>query len=229
MPFRTQMSSVARRFSRRAVAVVIATVTFVAARPLPAAADWKDSLRTTLEAAYPLTKRSALSSDRLTKQGVVLVVMADLVTDLRYNVTTIRAANIGEPGGTVTTVFTREGLRFFSAGERLFVTDIKVEDDNLVFGVLSLEKLYRGTATVEFPKGFLETAGFDRVKTVVDQLLRPEAEATAPKVIALGQTREQVEVVMGRPDRIFDLGARVIYMYKDVKIVFVDGRVADVQ
>jgi hypothetical protein len=210
------------------VAALLVVALVGAARPA-SAQQWRDSLRAALEVAYPLTKRALLSSDRLTKQGVVLVVMADLVTDLRYNVTAIRAGQVGEPSGTVTTVFTRDGIRFFAAGERAFVTDIRVEEDNVIFGLLSLEKLYRGSATIEFPKGFLETAGLDRVKGIIDQVLLPEAEATAPKVIALGQTREQVENVLGRPERIFDLGTRVIYLYKDIKVIFVDGRVSDVQ
>lgn len=32
-----------------------------------------------------------------------------------------------------------------------------------------------------------------------------------------------------RPDKIINLGARVIHVYMDMKIIYVDGRVSDVQ
>jgi len=44
--------------------------------------------------------------------------------------------------------------------------------------------------------------------------------------VALGQTPEQVEAILGR---IVDLGQKKVYVYKDMKIVFVDSKVADVQ
>ena len=49
------------------------------------------------------------------------------------------------------------------------------------------------------------------------------------KTIALGQTRLEVEAILGKPERIVDLGAKVTYVYKDMKVIFVDGKVSDVQ
>ncbi len=45
----------------------------------------------------------------------------------------------------------------------------------------------------------------------------------------LGQTPEQVEAILGRPDKTVNLGTKKFYVYKDMKIVFVDDKVADVQ
>lgn len=53
--------------------------------------------------------------------------------------------------------------------------------------------------------------------------------AREPSKIELGQTLEQVEAVLGRPDKVVDLGAKKIYLYKDLKITFLDGLVSDVQ
>jgi len=50
-----------------------------------------------------------------------------------------------------------------------------------------------------------------------------------PVTISLGQTIAEVEAVNGKPDKIIDLGAKKIYMYKDMKITFTDGKVSDVQ
>ena len=46
--------------------------------------------------------------------------------------------------------------------------------------------------------------------------------------ISLGQTSTEVIAILGQPDQIVDLGARVIYVYKDRRIVFTNGAVTDV-
>lgn len=55
------------------------------------------------------------------------------------------------------------------------------------------------------------------------------APAAAPVTVALGQTTGQVTSSMGQPTRIIDLGGKKIYVYKDMKVVFRDGKVSDVQ
>jgi hypothetical protein len=62
----------------------------------------------------------------------------------------------------------------------------------------------------------------------------PAAAEAAPaqpatQSIALGQTISQVVAVMGQPQQIVDLGAKKTYTYPDLKIVFVNGKVSDVQ
>jgi hypothetical protein len=52
---------------------------------------------------------------------------------------------------------------------------------------------------------------------------------TVPETISLGQTIDQVTSSLGQPIRVFDLGAKQIYQYKDLKITFNDGKVAEVQ
>jgi hypothetical protein len=50
-----------------------------------------------------------------------------------------------------------------------------------------------------------------------------------PVTISLGQTIAEVESINGKPDKIIDLGAKKIYIYKDLRITFTDGKVSDVQ
>ena len=50
-----------------------------------------------------------------------------------------------------------------------------------------------------------------------------------PVTISLGQTIAEVEAINGKPDKIIELGAKKIYVYKDLKITFTDGKVSDVQ
>jgi hypothetical protein len=53
--------------------------------------------------------------------------------------------------------------------------------------------------------------------------------SASPKSIELGNTPDEVQLVMGQADKIINLGARVIHVYKDMKIIYVDGKVSDVQ
>ena len=50
-----------------------------------------------------------------------------------------------------------------------------------------------------------------------------------PPTITLGQTPEEVTSVLGQPSRIVDLGAKKIYSYPDMKIIFTNDRVSDVK
>ncbi len=64
---------------------------------------------------------------------------------------------------------------------------------------------------------------------VVNQSLAPAEGAGAPVTIALGQTTAEVIATLGQPGKTADLGSKQIYIYKDMKITFTDGRVTDVQ
>ena len=51
----------------------------------------------------------------------------------------------------------------------------------------------------------------------------------APVTVSLGQTIDQVVAALGSPEKIIDLGAKKTYLYKDLKVIFIDGKVSDVQ
>jgi hypothetical protein len=55
---------------------------------------------------------------------------------------------------------------------------------------------------------------------------QPQAE---PQTIQLGQSTEQVLAVLNKPEKIVNLGAKQIFVYRDLKVTFVDGKVSDVQ
>jgi len=46
---------------------------------------------------------------------------------------------------------------------------------------------------------------------------------------SVGMTTDQVQAALGKPEKIFNLGTKQIYTYKDIKITFLDGKVSDVQ
>jgi hypothetical protein len=63
-----------------------------------------------------------------------------------------------------------------------------------------------------------------------DQAQGQEQQAPAqPQTIQLGQSPDEVQAALGQPDKIVDLGKKQIYVYKDLKVTFLNGKVSDVQ
>jgi hypothetical protein len=61
---------------------------------------------------------------------------------------------------------------------------------------------------------------------------QPAAQEQAPAEpasIDKGMTTDQVEAAMGKPEKKVTLGSKVIYYYKDMKVIFLSGKVSDVQ
>jgi len=69
----------------------------------------------------------------------------------------------------------------------------------------------------------------ESVIAMISPWLVTEAEAASAKTVSLGQTIAEVEKVLGQPTKSAKLETKVIYYYKDMKVVFVDGKVTDVQ
>jgi hypothetical protein len=69
----------------------------------------------------------------------------------------------------------------------------------------------------------------DRAEQDVVNQSMPGAGGGAPATVALGQSIQEVEAIMGKPGNVADLGSKKIYVYRDLKITFVDGKVTDVQ
>ncbi len=56
-----------------------------------------------------------------------------------------------------------------------------------------------------------------------------QAPAAPPATVEIGQTPDEVVAILGQPDKIINLGAKQIYVYKDLKVTFVKGKVTDAQ
>ena len=57
----------------------------------------------------------------------------------------------------------------------------------------------------------------------------PDAE---PATVGIGQTKEQVETALGKPDTVINLAAgttKYMYTSKGLKITFKNGKVTDIQ
>lgn len=51
----------------------------------------------------------------------------------------------------------------------------------------------------------------------------------APPTVSLGQSMDQVIGAMGQPKSVAKVGTKTIFNYSDLKVIFVDGKVSDVQ
>ena len=62
------------------------------------------------------------------------------------------------------------------------------------------------------------------------QQQQPQQQQQAePQTIQMGMTTDQVQGALGAPSKIVNLGPKQIYVYKDLKVTFFNGRVVDVQ
>jgi hypothetical protein len=118
--------------------------------------------------------------------------------------------------------------------------------------------LFKGVVSFEFPKGSLATADPAMIEDTIAQVFTidngngnqqnqdqnaqgqqdqqqqqqpppqqpPPAE---PASIQMGMTVDQVEAALGSPDKKVSIGAKLIYVYKDLKVTFTNGKVTDAQ
>ena len=56
-----------------------------------------------------------------------------------------------------------------------------------------------------------------------------QAQQAEPQTVEVGMTPDQVTAALGKPDKIVKLTTKQIYIYKDMKVTFVGGKVSDVQ
>lgn len=49
------------------------------------------------------------------------------------------------------------------------------------------------------------------------------------KAVWLGQTIEEVDQIVGAPEKVLKAGANVVYVYQDLRVTFENGEVADLQ
>jgi hypothetical protein len=110
----------------------------------------------------------------------------------------------------------------------------------------------------EFPKGSLAKASAGDIEDTIGQLLsisddsqqqaqgdqqqggqqqggqdqggqQQQQAQSQPETIQMGMTTDQVQGTLGQPSKIVNLGPKQIYVYKDLKVTFLNGRVVDVQ
>jgi hypothetical protein len=215
------------------LAALLAATCAEAAKPA-----WQTKLEESLTGGYEPSKIS-LDATRITKPGALLVirkenVAADIAGSLSLWKNKVVDGKVQQGSGNA---------YVFKPGEKVYVRRLFVTDTEVQFMLVSAEMYdvnvrgttqrtrYQSNLYFEFPKGTLEGMDAEAVKKVIDGVLATEATVNTVKTatVELGQTPEQVEAALGKPDTVVKLGAKMTYVYKTMKVIFQDGKVADVQ
>ena len=207
----------------------------------------RSALEDALKSKYEFTK-TGIDRVRITQPGTVLVIQkegisGDLSSDMSFLNNKVRDGQVAQAGGFGAMMQGKKTSRDLKVGDKVYLFKIEAKDDQVRYFIITCDTYdvnvhgstrqtrYKALLSFELGKDFLETANADSVKKVVDTVIAPEAEVKAAntKSVELGQTPEQVQAILGRPDKTVNLGTKKFYVYKDMKIVFVDDKVADVQ
>ena len=119
--------------------------------------------------------------------------------------------------------------RTLSPNEKVYVTQITVRKDSVLMELLTTDVTtlgdgrgtrYRAELNVKLPG--LDTMTPDDVKKVIDTVLTDPATASAveTKTVKLGMSPDEVKKSLGNPDKIMDLGAKQVFVYKDMLALF---------
>jgi hypothetical protein len=215
------------------------------------AAEWKDKLKADIESTWQMSK-VGFDRIRITQAGTVFVIRkegitGDLANDGTFTRNSVEKGRILAPKGAVAFLQNKKTSRPFKAGEKVYLWKVAMDGDELALFLIShetfsaaerggrtLQTRYKILLDFKFERDYLPTADFAKLKSAISEIIIPESElqAAPPATISLGQSTAQVQEILGKPERIeriVDLGAKVTYVYKDMKIIFVEGKVADVQ
>jgi hypothetical protein len=196
-----------------------------------------------VEARYQVTTRSAFG--RVKEPGTVLLVQKEGIRAdkpkalMRPSI--IRDGELVTVGGGRVVLGGNTG-HSLSVDERVLLYGVKSAKKYVALVIATTEtfKTIENGSTVATPfeaaVSFRYEEGLASVST--EQVLRDiavwfkteeEAAEAGTKTIALGQTPEEIIDILGPPEKRVELGSKTIFVYEDLKIVFVDGRVSDVE
>ncbi len=216
--------------------------------PCHGADDWKKTLQKKLEESFQPSQIGYKGSIKSAGTLVVLQsdgVQAGLQDQLTLPTNVFENGKLSVGGGFLSSLENanrtgRSSARALGTGQKLYIQSIGVKDKEIKFIVFTAdekEDTVLGTTRAQYMKAAiafrfgesLDSMQYDAVVNAINQVLVSPKAAAAPKSISLGQTTAEVEQALGKPEKIVNLGTKTIYTYKDLKVVFVEGKVSDVQ
>ncbi len=159
---------------------------------------------------------------------------------------------------TSSTRFFNKGEKVYPANLNVDVKNEKVVFDVVACDTCNQTNpptYYKAEVDFQFAQGFLEKGDVSKIEDTIGEVFQidnsapdagqqaqqpaaadqqqpaaaPAAAPAQPVSIQIGQTIDQVVAALGQPDKMVNLGAKQIYVYKDLKVTFVNGKVSDVQ
>lgn len=226
----------------------------VASAQTPPPASLEQQLRTD----YKLVKTASDSGGLTVVQpGTVLVVQkGGILGVVPTNVIMCSAkyqdGSLKAPGGFCAAMI-KDKSRFLNVGEKVYPSKINfnVAKERISLQIFECDScngvsepsFLKSQVDFQFGKGYLEKASIGEIEDIISQVLPFEAvgEQPAPPgqpgdappaqpcTVEVGQTADQVVGCLGQPEKIIKVSPKQIYVYKDFKITFLDGKVSDVQ
>ena len=136
----------------------------------------------------------------------------------------------------------------FQPGDPFYLLHIEAKDNGVQLLVLTANPPggapYKAAVLLPMPKDYLAAPDLGLIRQSMAEVFRvegadapqpvaqqapPPAPAAEPPRIAVGQTAAEVTAALGQPSTMVKLADKEIYVYKDLKVTFVGGKVADVQ
>jgi len=229
--------------------LLIATV---AAATIPFAAFGAPNsraMREALVADYPLTKVGVVmfktDYNRITQPCVILAVrLPGIYADVANTQDAIVNTNfangqVSQATGFAAAFGSNTGhSRTLNPNEKVYVTDVLVKRDAVRLELLTVDVTtlvdgqgtrYRAELNVKLPG--LDTMTPEDAKKAIDTVIAVPAVASAvqSKTVKLGMSPDEVKQSLGNPDKIVDLGPKQVFIYRDMKVILIDGKVSDVQ
>ncbi len=158
---------------------------------------------------------------------------------------------------TSSTRFFNKGEKVYPASLNVDVKDEKIAFDVVACDTCNQTNpptYFKAEVDFQFAPGFLEKGDVGKIEDTIGEVFQvdnssqdagqqaqpaapadqqqPAAAPAAPAQpvnIQIGQTIDQVVAALGQPDKTVNLGAKQIYVYKDLKVTFMNGKVSDVQ
>jgi hypothetical protein len=215
---------------------------------LPAFATTGEEVLAALEAKVKITHMNSWTQS-ISQPGTILVVqkqglaLGDLGS-LNKKTVILNGELVSAGGGSMGGALFGNGStgHQLKPGDKVYLYEDhpNPKRDGIWFKILSVDtydvqdhgqtKQKRGDLLVDFyyDKPLLEMTT-DQVLADLSKWLKTENEASESNTVKIGQSAQEVEEILGKPEKRIDLGEKKVFVYKDMKIIFIKGKVSDVQ
>lgn len=237
--------------NRKGIICAIMSLALIASFPSIGFAkkQWQKELESKVEGMYELTKTNKMDYHNVIAPGTVFVLQVEGITAhpqdaLNVIPNEVCDGKVTQQKGFMSSLWKADqgNVRQFEPGDHFYLHRVQAKDKGIYFWLISAntrEVLERGTTKAVRESALIlfkfsdDLKGLDvgTIKSQVEKALIPEdqIEPEGPKTIALGQSRDEVEAILGQPVTVLDLGQKVIYKYDDLKVTFIDGMVSNLE
>jgi hypothetical protein len=205
----------------------------------------RDEIRSAVESRYRYTVPGFLGDFKAI--GSVMVVQKEGLK--AHRPTAIFKANVVENGRLVVPGGGNLPLGggidgALKGGDRIYLYSMRSGDDYVELELFTVKPFVvtgaKGAIPLQASTRFRYEGGLAgvRVSRVMDDIaswFRTEEEiryapaGTVTATIRHGQTEDEVVAIFGQPEKRVLLGAKTVYLYRNLKVIFVDGKVADAE